>query len=310
MNAPRARGGGHQTRSYLAELLEAAGLRPRRQLGQNFLIDLNLLHLLVEASPVGGADVVLEVGAGTGGLTNLLARKARLVVSAEIDSGFFALASRETERLPNVRLLHTDALAGKNRLAPALLEAVGQALAETGRDHFHLVANLPYDVAAAVVGNLLVGDLPIASLTFTVQLEMAARIAARPGTADYGPLSVLAQRVGHVSWIRTLPPTVFWPRPKVHSAILRIDVDPAGRTDLEGLRRWYRFVRDLFLHRRKNLRSAIAAIPGYKWTKPKLVPLLESIGLDPAGRAEQLDPLAFERLHAALAELKPEADGA
>lgn len=307
MREPSPRGGPRQTRSYLIELMEATGLRPRRQLGQNFLIDLNLLGLLVEAAALEPDDVVLEVGAGTGGLTARLAERAARVVSVEIDPGFFALAQRETSRFSNVELIHTDILAGKNKLRPEVTQAVATALAAAGQDHYHLVANLPYDVAASVVGNLLVDDLPIRSLVFTVQLEMAQRITSEPGSKDYGPLSVLVQRLGAAAWIRTLPPEAFWPRPKVHSAILRIDVDPARRTDLADVRAMHRFVRDLFLHRRKNLRAAIASIPGYKRLKPALDEVLAGLGLAPDDRAERLGHEQLHTLHQKLKALAAES---
>src|SRR5688572_14779387 len=115
---PVGPGGQRQTSSYLRELLESQGLRPRRQLGQNFLIDLNLLELLVKSASIEPTDVVLEVGAGTGGLTTRLAAAAAGVVAVEIDPGFHRLVSREVESLPNVELLHADALAGKNKMNP------------------------------------------------------------------------------------------------------------------------------------------------------------------------------------------------
>lgn len=300
----KPRGGGRQTRSYLMQMLEANGLRPRRQLGQNFLIDLNLLDLIVGAANLTTEDVVLEVGAGTGGLTSRLAAIVKRVVSLEIDAGFFALAQHETRNLDNVTLIHADALSGKNKLNPVLTDAVAAALKQAERDHFHLVANLPYDVAASVIGNLLVGDLPIRSLTFTVQFEMAERFAAAPGSKDYGPLTVLINQVGRCEWVRALPPDVFWPRPKIRSAIQRIEVDPARRENLDELRRFHRFVRDLFLHRRKIMRAAIASIPGYKALKPQLDAVLAKVGIPTDSRAEALSGDQLRALYRELAPLK------
>jgi 16S rRNA (adenine1518-N6/adenine1519-N6)-dimethyltransferase len=285
---PPSRGGPRQTSSYLKELLQSQGLRPRRQLGQNFLIDLNLLELLVHAATIEPSDVVLEVGAGTGGLTTRLAAIAAGVVAVEIDPGFHRLVAREVASLPNVELLHADALAGKNKMNPDVTAAVRRMLERKNAPYYRLVANLPYDVASCVVGNLLVDELPVRSLTITVQYEVGLRMAAPPGSRDYGPLSVLIQRVGTVEWVRTLPPTVFWPRPKVDSCILRIDVDESKRRSLEQLRVWHRFVRDLFMQRRKMLRSAVASIPGYKLMKPKLDGLMEELGISGEVRCEQL----------------------
>lgn len=298
------------TQSYLRNLFEANGLQPRRQLGQNFLIDLNLLDLLVQSSMVGPSDVVLEVGAGTGGLTTRLAQQAGRVVSIEIDPGVYMLAKKQVSGFPNVTLIHTDVLENKNHVSEEVLAAVREAMAELGTDHYHLVANLPYDVATSVIGNLLLEDLPIRSMTTTVQFEMAQRLVARPGSKDYGPVSVLVSNLGEAEWIRSLPPQAFWPRPKVRSAIVRIVIDEAKRGRLEHLRQTHRFVRDLFIHRRKNLRSAIASIPGYKQFKPQLNDLLQSIGLGHDSRAEELPAEKLDELFTALQTLSaPTAAG-
>lgn len=281
-------GGTRQTSSYLRELLDSQGLRPRRQLGQNFLIDLNLLELLVSAATVGPADVVLEIGAGTGGLTTRLAALAAGVVAVEIDPGFHRLVAKEVASLPNVELIHADALAGKNKLNPVVRAAVARMLEHHGAAFYRLVANLPYDVATSVVGNILVDELPIRSMTITVQYEVGMRMVAQPGSKDYGPLSAMIQRVGEIEWVRTLPPTVFWPRPKVDSCIVRIDVDDSKRHPLEKLREWNLFVRALFMQRRKMLRSAIASVPGYKSVKPRLNALLEELDIAGEVRCEQL----------------------
>ena len=299
-----------QTQSYLRELLEANGLRPLRQLGQNFLIDLNLIDLLVRESGVTSKDVVLEVGAGTGGLTTRLANVAARVVSVECDRGFHRLALSQIGAAANVTLLECDVLANKNRMEPRVLDAVAQALRETQADTYHLVANLPFDVAAAVIGNLLLEDLPIRSMTVTSQLEVGERMTAQVGTREYGPLTVLIDQVGHSSILRVLPPSVFWPRPNVTSCFVRIDIDPKRDAQLPELREWRRFVRDLFMHRRKTLRAAIARVPGYKRLKPLLTDLLQSLELASDARAEQLTSDQLRTLFEAVrvvAESSPES---
>lgn len=286
-----------QTQSYLMELLVSQGLRAKKEFGQNFLIDLNLLELLVNSARIARNDVVLEVGAGTGGLTSRLVREAGHVVSIEIDHGFFALASSEVESAQNITLLRTDVLAGKNKIEPAVMEAVSNAMSRLGVDHYHLVANLPYDVASAVIANTILHDIPIRSLTFTVQLEVGERIVASPGSKDFGPLSVLAQTVGSASIIRTLSPKAFWPRPKVDSAFVRIDIDPQREPDREELRRYHRFIRDLFTHRRKNLRGSLVSLPEFKPMKDEIPRLLEEVGLSRDDRAESLSPDQLRSLY-------------
>lgn len=298
-----------QTLTYLSNLLASQGLRAKRQLGQNFLIDLNLLDLLVRSANLHESDVVLEVGAGTGGLTTRLAQAAGHVVSVEIDAGFHRLVQQEVGALSNVTLLHADVLAGKNRIEPSVLEAVRRAMEHLGVDHYHLVANLPYDVASAVIANLLLDELPVRTLTFTVQYEVAMRILASPGHKDYGPLAVLVRTVGGASLVRTLKPSAFWPRPKVNSAFVRIEVAPGGPPRFDDLARFHHFVRMLFIHRRKNLRGSIAGISEYKPLKKRIPALLSEIGLDRDNRAEELAPDVLYRLfHQLESALKADED--
>jgi 16S rRNA (adenine1518-N6/adenine1519-N6)-dimethyltransferase len=288
--------------AYLSGLLAAQGLRAKREFGQNFLIDLNLLDLLVRSAPVTGKDVVLEVGAGTGGLTTRLTEVAGYVVSVEIDPGFYQLACAEVESASNVTIVSTDILKGKNQLEPAVMDLIRAKMADLGRDHYHLVANLPYDVASSVIGNAILHELPIRSLTFTVQYEVGLRILAEPGTRDYGPLAVLTRTVGQATLIRVLPPAAFWPRPKVDSAFVRIDVDPDHHAKIPDLGAFHHFVRQLFIHRRKNLRGGIASIPDFKPLKKEIVSVLEACGLDREDRAESLSPATIYELYHCLNE--------
>lgn len=301
--------GTRQTLTYLSNLLAAQGLRPRRQLGQNFLIDLNLVELLVNVANLQKEDVVLEVGAGTGGLTTRLAERAGQVVSVEIDPGFHRLAGQEIAALANVTLLHADILAGKNKVTPTVLEGVRSAMEKLGASEYHVVANFPYDVAAAVIGNLILAEPPVRTMTFTVQYEMAMRILAQPGSKDYGPLSVLVQTVGSCWLIRTLKPSAFWPRPKVDSAFVHIDVDQSKKNKIRDLAAFHHFVRMLFIHRRKNLRGSVVSVPEYKPLKAKIPDILESVELNRDDRAECLPPDVLYRLYHQLEEsLRMEAD--
>ena len=210
-----------QTLSFLLKRFEETGIRPHNKFGQNFLIDLNLVRVLLDAAAITRDDVVLEVGTGTGSLTALLAQQAAAVVTVEIDPLLFQLASEELHRFDNVVMLHLDALKNKNRLNPLVLEAVAAQLAATPGRRLKMVANLPYNIATPILGNLLGQETPPQTMTVTIQMELAERIAARPGSKDYGALSIWIQAQCRVEILRILPPDVFWPRPKVSSAFLK-----------------------------------------------------------------------------------------
>jgi 16S rRNA (adenine1518-N6/adenine1519-N6)-dimethyltransferase len=264
------------------------GIHPRTQLGQNFLIDLNLLDVLVRAAEIGPDDVVLEVGTGTGSLTALMAKQAAAVVTVEIDREMFRLAGEELETFANVRMLMVDALKGKNHLNPEVLEAVGEQLAAGPGRHFKLAANLPYHIATPLVSNLLTLDRPPATMTVTIQKEVADRITAEPRSKDYGSLSIWVQSQCRVETVRILPPTVFWPRPKVHSAIIQITLDEQLRGRIPDRRFFHEFVRAMFMHRRKFLRSELLSAFKDRLDKPQVDAILARMALGADARAEQL----------------------
>lgn len=301
-----------QTQSYLRALFAQRGVAPRHRYGQNFLVDLNIHDLIVKTAEVGPDDVVLEVGPGAGAMTALMAATGAAVVAVDIDPAMAALAGEATAGLPNVRVLHADALAGKNRLNDLVLDNVRAGLAVAPSRRFKLVANLPYNVATPVVTNLLVHpELCPSRLVVTIQLELAERMRAAPATPAYGALSVLVQALAECELARVLPPSVFWPRPKVESAVVSIVPDPQRRAAVGDLPWFHSVVRQVFLHRRKNLRGVLFSlwkqVPG--WTKPEVDALLESIGLSGAVRAESMNVEEFLSLADALrARLGPDTD--
>ena len=215
-----------QTKSFLIERFREMGIAPATRHGQNFLIDLNLVQLIVRAAELGPDDVVLEVGTGTGSLTAMMAAQAAAVVTVEIDGHLFELASEELVDLPNVTMLHLDALHNKNRFDDRVMDAVGQQLAAGPGRRLKLVANLPYNIATPVVSNMLLCPHVPHSMVVTIQKELADRMTAQPSTKDYGALSVWMQSQCTAEMVRVMAPTVFWPEPKVTSAILRLVVDP------------------------------------------------------------------------------------
>ncbi len=289
-----------QTISFLRQRFDEVGIRPVTRYGQNFLIDLNLVRLLAETAEIGPRDVVLEVGTGTGSLTSMIAQKAARVVTVEIDPQLFILATEELELFSNVRMLKQDALRNKNNLSEAVLSAVREQMAEVTDAQFKLAANLPYNVATPILSNLLAIDDPPVLMAATIQKELADRIVARCNNKDYGALSVWMQSLCDCETVRIMAPEVFWPRPKVHSAIIRIAPDPVKRAKIPDLAFFHRFTRSVFLHRRKFLRSGLLGAYKGELSKPQMDEIMAELNYGPETRAEQLDLSEMHRLCEAL----------
>jgi 16S rRNA (adenine1518-N6/adenine1519-N6)-dimethyltransferase len=278
-----------QTKTFLIDRFREMGIAPATRHGQNFLIDLNIHRLIVDAADLGPQDVVLEVGTGTGSLTAAMAQRAAAVVTVEIDAHLFELASEELFELPNVTMLRLDALRNKNHFDDRVAEAVGERLAEAPGRRLKLVANLPYNIATPVVSNLLLWPHVPHSMVVTIQRELADRMTARPSTKDYGALSVWIQSQCSAELVRALPPSVFWPVPKVTSAIIRLTVDPARRAAIGDLAYFHQFIKSLFFHRRKFLRANVLAAMKRHLDKGQVDQLLDDMGFAPDTRTEQLD---------------------
>jgi 16S rRNA (adenine1518-N6/adenine1519-N6)-dimethyltransferase len=291
-----------QTQSYLRQLFEARGLRPSSKMGQSFLVDLNLLDLIVRTAALAPSDLVLEVGTGTGSLTSRLAEQAGAVIGVELDPGFFELTRELTAALPNVHLVHADILKNKNHLNPNVLQIIDRLRHKPSLSKLKLVANLPYVVATPVISNLLMTDLPFDRMVVTIQWELAERITAHPSSKDYNALSVLVQSLADVEIVRRMPPSAFWPRPKVDSAIIRITPNASRRARIPDLGNWQRFLRDLYLHRRKNLRGALIILYKDRYAKDRLDAHLHRHGFDPTIRAEALSVDEHLRLCAIMME--------
>jgi len=278
-----------QTKTFLLERFREMGIRPATRHGQNFLIDLNLVQIIVDTAELTSDDVVLEVGTGTGSLTAMIAAQAAAVVTVEIDAHLFELASEQLIDLPNVTMLRLDALRNKNTIDDRVMDAVGEHLAAAPNRRFKLVANLPYNIATPLISNLLLARHVPYSMTITIQKELAERIIAPPSTKDYSALSVWIQSQCTAEIVRLLPPSVFWPAPKVSSAILRIIVDPSRRAAIADLPFFHQITKALFLHRRKFLRANVVAALKKHLTKEQVDSLLDEMGFAPDVRTEQLD---------------------
>lgn len=248
-----------QTLTEIKRLLEEQGLRPNKALGQNFLCDHNLIRRLVDASGVGAGDLVLEIGPGTGALTDELLERGCEVIACELDRGLADLiAMRHAGTGERFRLIRGDCLERKSSLNPEIALALGNR-------PFRLVANLPYGAASPLMALLatryhpaVAGEAPRCLGQFvTIQKEVALRLRAAPGTSDYGELGVLAQAMCNVSRVATLAPECFWPRPKVTSEM--VSIVPLGAPFTSRPDRLAALCRLLFTKRRKQLGTILSS---------------------------------------------------
>ncbi len=278
-----------QTQRQIQELLTAAGVSPNRRLGQHFLVDLNLMRLLVESAQIQRDDIVLEVGAGTGSLTGAIAEQAGHVVTVEMDRTLAGIAQSQLAGAANVELINADVLSSKGTLEPAVVAAVTAARARlAGR--VLLVSNLPYDVASSVMINLVKGPLTADAMTVTVQKEVAQRMTASPGSRDYGTLSIFLGATGEVEMLRVLRPSVFWPPPGVESALVHYVRDEPKSRRIRDMDLFSRIVALFIGHRRKMLRACIKQAPPDLGGRDLWMDIFARGGIDPTRRPEELSP--------------------
>ena len=275
-----------QTKHEIQAMLAGAGTSPRHRFGQNFMIDQNLVRLVAEAGQISVGDVVIEVGPGTGTLTEeLLRSSASRVIAVEIDRDLAKLLREKFESDPKFELIEADALDGKHALNRELQSAIAATLrvARPAR----LIANLPYNLASPLVIEMLLAG--VQTLAFTVQREVADRLRAGAGSDAYGPLSVMAQMLARVEVLRTLSPQAFWPAPKIESSLVRMTRDDRLG---ERARDFSRFVHALFSSRRKTLRKALANARD----DIDISAVLNESGIDSKLRPEVLTPEQLLRL--------------
>lgn len=277
-----------QTFSYLSQQLNYAGVRPKTKYGQNFLIDLNLLDLLVRSGEIENRDVVLEVGTGAGSLTSRMALMAGQVVTIEIDPELANIARRELASYGNVTLLQTDALKNKNTMQEEILEELRSKMSQVPNARFKLIANLPYNIATPLISNLLTANPRPELMVITIQKELAERITAKPRTKDYSALSIWMQSQCDCEIVRIMAPSVFWPRPKVDSAILKVRFNEEKRARIVDVEFFHQTVRALFFHRRKFLRSTLISAMKDQLSREVVDQILVDLGFGPEARAEEL----------------------
>ncbi|MBL8849646.1 MAG: ribosomal RNA small subunit methyltransferase A [Planctomycetaceae bacterium] len=297
-----------QTQSRIKRLLGARGLNPRRDLGQNFLIDLNLVRFVAEQAELSERDVVLEVGPGMGSLTGELAPFAGAVVAVEYDRNLYDIARTTLAGHHNVTLINSDALQGKHSIAPGVLDAVREQLSSSPERRLKLVANLPYNVATPVMSNLVTSDLPWERMVVTIQYELAERMLAAPSSADYSTLSVWLQSQCDIEILRKLPPSVFWPRPNVDSAIVKIVPNPEKRERIKDRQFFHEYLRTAFQQRRKQLRGLLVGLSP-ELSKSAVIDLLAELGCGENVRAEELAVTTHVELSNRIRNLHRDAAG-
>jgi 16S rRNA (adenine1518-N6/adenine1519-N6)-dimethyltransferase len=274
--------------------LEAQGFRPSKSLGQNFLLDTNMARAIARDAGVGPGDAVLEIGPGCGFLSVHLLELGVDLTALEIDERLLRVAARFLAPYPGVRLVHGDALAGKHALSPVLLGLLPAR-------PWSLVSNLPYAIAAPLIANLARHPAAPQRMTLLVQRELAERLLARPGTSAWGALSAKLLRTYSIRAGRSVPDGLFWPRPRVESRVIHLDL--LGPPRPEALRAYDALVEALFQHRRKTLRAALRPLlergEGGS-ASDRAAELLRAAGIEGGTRPEDLDLASLERLSALL----------
>ncbi|MCW5892879.1 MAG: 16S rRNA (adenine(1518)-N(6)/adenine(1519)-N(6))-dimethyltransferase RsmA [bacterium] len=270
------------------ETLAQHGLRPQRRFGQNFLCDAGVVRRIVACAGVGRESVVLEIGPGLGALTDTLAAEVGRLYLVEVDRG---LAERLAERHrdnPRVRLVEGDVLALPLETLVAEPEVT-------------VVANLPYNIATPILFRLLALRHRFPRAVLMLQREVAQRLASRPGSKDWGVLSVLVQTWAEVAIAFGVSRRSFVPQPKVESAVVDVRWRAAPRADVGDPERYRALVRAAFGQRRKTLRNALGALAVARgFDAAALTAAFASAGVDPGRRAESLDLADFARLARAL----------
>ena len=270
------------------ELLARYNFPPKKKLGQNFIIDQESVDRIVDAAKLSKEDLVIEIGTGLGTLTKALAKKAAKVISIEYDKLLFEMDKDILKDLTNIELIRDDFLMlGMDKL----LEGVKD---------YKVVGNLPYYITAPIITKLIETRPMFSRAVITVQKEVAERLTAKPGTREYGTLSIFAQYHLMVSVVSFIAKTSFLPRPHVSSAVVLLEprLLPRVKVKDEGL--FFKLIHASFEHRRKTLRNSILMSKKFDITKEKLEQALSKAGIDGERRGETLSIEEFAKISSLL----------
>ncbi|MCP4365061.1 MAG: ribosomal RNA small subunit methyltransferase A [Planctomycetes bacterium] len=305
------------TVSGVKEFFRSRKLFPKKRLGQSFLVDKNILISIVDAAAVCDRDIVLEIGTGTGSLTELLGERAGRVLSVEIDRDLFNLSRYALSPRENIHPVNMDVLSSKTSIDPRVAGILKEWLLADKGAALKVVSNLPYSISTPAIIALLESELPVELMVLTLQKEIVDRLTAGPRTKDYGVLSIIARLFCVTHVIRALPPSVFWPQPQVESAIVRLEVDKEkARRVMPDYELFSAIVRTTFQSRRKTLLNGLLRLKEFSAgagagadadaNKKALQDVLKRLGIDPRIRGEALDLEGFLRLTREIHTLRGE----
>ncbi|EWG08750.1 16S rRNA (adenine(1518)-N(6)/adenine(1519)-N(6))-dimethyltransferase RsmA [Cytobacillus firmus] len=274
-------------------ILDKYGFSFKKSLGQNFLIDTNILRRIVDHADLTEESGAIEIGPGIGALTEQLARRSKKVLAFEIDQRLLPILKETLSPYPHVSIINEDVLKADVKTA---IEREFE-----GFDDIMVVANLPYYVTTPIIMKLLEDKLPIRGIVCMLQKEVADRISARPGTKEYGSLSIAVQYYTEAETAMIVPKTVFVPQPNVDSAVIKLTKrkEPAVAVKSESF--FFQVTKASFAQRRKTLLNNLTSqLPAGKQKKEQILSALEQANIEPGRRGETLSIEEFARLSDAL----------
>ena len=259
----------------------------QKKFGQNFLIDTHVLDKIIASAEITKDDMVLEIGPGIGTMTQYLACAARKVVAVEIDNTLIPILEDTLSEYDNVQIINQDVL--KVNLAKLAEE-------ENGGKPIKVVANLPYYITTPIIMGLFENHVPLKSITVMVQKEVADRMQVGPGTKDYGALSLAVQYYAKPYIVANVPPNCFMPRPKVGSAVIRLERYEEPPVQVADEKLMFRIIRASFNQRRKTLVNGLKNSPEIQFSKEEIEAAIETLGKGASVRGEALTLEEFARL--------------
>lgn len=258
----------------------------KKNFGQNFLIDQFVLDKIVSSADVSKDDIVIEIGPGIGTLTACLAKNAKKVIAVEIDKTLIPILEDTLSNFNNIEIINED-----------ILKVDIKKIAEENKNSkIKVVANLPYYITTPIIMNILENRLPIESITVMIQKEVAYRMEAKPGTKDYGSLSVIVQYFCSPYLVANVPQNCFMPRPNVDSAVIKLTTLEKPPVDVDNLDLFYYVVKTAFSQRRKTLLNCIFNAENFKFSKEEIADILTEAGFDVNIRGERLNIEDFAKL--------------